>query len=190
MVGLGSNPPRFPRTGAGRDWRDDDRDALALVLRQLRSDVDRSTGRPQDLQPVIQFCGDREYPTWAKRWQTAWQRVGYGTEQTGVIWPDAIPATNIALLLVPVAPGRVGIAIGRTPLPLARPLLMHARLPDHVKPRDLALNLILRWAGRRPDGHLMRLGPPVLEYTQGGRVTRRELETYGETWSLPTPDGV
>lgn len=165
-----------------------DRERLPQVLHELRQEAVDAGGRARQLQPVVQFCGAARYPSWARDWQTAWRRVG--VRDAKVLWPDALPIDHTAALLVPVPPGRVGLAIGRHPVPQVVPLLAHAHLPADVDATDFALNLLLHWIEGRPAGHPIELAAPVLEYAPTGHVERRHLETYGQRWTVRAPDGV
>lgn len=165
-----------------------DRARLPHVLHDLRQDATGGGARTRQLQPVVQFCGAARYPSWAREWQTAWHRAG--VRDAKVLWPDMLPIDHTAALLVPVPPGRVGLAIGRHPVPQVVPLLAHAHLPADVDATDFALNLLLHWLEGRPPGQPIELGAPVLEYATGGRVERRRLETYGQRWPVRAPDGI
>lgn len=174
--------------GAGGQNARRDRARLPQVLHDLHQQASRDEAQALQLQPVVQFCGATRYPSWARGWQTAWARAG--VRDPKIVWPDALPLDHTAALLVPVPPGRVGLAIGRHPVPQVIPLLAHAFLPGDVDAADFALNLLLHWLDTRPAGASVVLGPPVLEYASSGRVDRRQLETYGQNWPLPAPDGV
>jgi hypothetical protein len=164
-----------------------DRRRLPAVIHDLQQQA-AEAGTALQLQPVVQFCGAVRYPSWARGWQSAWQRAG--VRDAKVAWPDAIPVDHTAALLIPVLPGRVGLAIGKHPIPQVIPLLAHAHLPADVDAADFALNLVLQWIDTRPPGQPIELAPPVLEYATTGRVDRRQLETYGQRWPLPAPDGI
>jgi len=173
--------------GWSRQDKHADHAALAPALRELREDTVRMATSPE-LQLVVQFCDQGAYPAWATGWRAAWTKAGVQTPT--LLWPRGLPTGQVAALLLPLPAGRVGPAVGRHPSPVFEPLLVHALLPDDVGARDFGLNLILRWLESRADGQGARLAPPVLELTQGGRVTRRALETYGLEWDLPAPDGL
>lgn len=159
----------------------DDFQTLETALQILRHDTARIAS-PPDLQLVVQFCDQQDYPSWASAWRRSWatSKVLAPTLE----WPAELPVGHVAALLLPLAAGDPASVSTRDHVPLFEPLLVHALLPEGVGARDLGLNLILRWIASRKGNEGARLAPPILELTQRGRVRSRLVETYGVSWDL------
>jgi hypothetical protein len=91
---------------------------------------------------------------------------------------------------MPLAPGRVGLAVGRYPPLVRAPIFVPAHFAG--RPDDVALAAVSSWvrAVHSDSRELLRLGPPVLELVQQDQVAERRVVTFGLSWPLPPPDGV
>ncbi|MCK9250812.1 MAG: hypothetical protein M0P31_17775 [Solirubrobacteraceae bacterium] len=160
------------------------------MLRELEQEAAAPGVRVVELQPIVQLSTARHYGRWSRGVQASWKRAGYVADEAEIQWPSSIPPGHLAGLLVVVPAGRVGIALGRHPVPEFAPRLAFAQLPESVSGADFALHLLLMWLSERGVEQTARLAPPVVERIDQGRVAHREVQTYGTAWPLPPADGV
>lgn len=161
---------------------------LPLVLEDLRKDAAIPGVTILEIQPLLQIVSATSYARWATGWQHALHKANVPTPR--LRWPEALPHTDVAVLALALPVGRVGRASGKYPTPLAEPLLAHAALPTEVPPATFALGVLLRWLQGRGSNEAARLAPPVVETLSNGRLLERTVQTYGQQWDLPAPDGV
>ncbi len=172
--------------------RDKDRQALredlTAGLAQLAARASRDAVQVLEVQLVVQVCAAPSYADWKAQREQAWrkQRADCSTAS----WPANLGEGAVAALLLPLAAGRVGLAVGKFPRMVATPLFAAGQPGHDHGDEDLALGLITRWVGNPGAGMTARLAPPVIETIQRNRVVDRRLAPLGQTWPLPAPDGL
>lgn len=139
-----------------------------------------------EVQLVIQVCAAAGYAAWKADRESAWRKQG--GSWTTASWPSSLDADAFGALLLPLPAGRMGLAAGKHPRPVAAPLFTWGT-PREGRYEDLVLGLVARWTASAVERPTARLAPPVVEVVQGGRVERR-LVDFGLWWPLPAPDGV
>jgi hypothetical protein len=171
----------------GRRVRELERALERLALRERDPGVEVI-----DVQLVAQLCGGSGYGPWREGVERGWRRHNArdpGRELSTVSWPRTLTADHVAVLLLPLPAGRVGVA-ARKARPVADPVFS-AGVPLVGAPRaDPVLELLLTWTQNPSDGTTARLAPPVIEVIVHGKVDERWAETFGLDWSLPLADGI
>lgn len=156
------------------DLREHLRDGLAELTRLLTTAT-----AVLEVQLVVQVCGASRYPTWRREREAKWQRDReYSTSR----WPQTLPPSAHAVLLLPAPAGRVGPALGRHPQNIATPAFT---VTDGTPPADAVLVLITAWICNPAAGYTARLAPPVIDTIGHART----IESYGLHWPLPAADG-
>ncbi len=189
--------PRRNRPRQGADGRftvrsDRDRRALRKKLGRALAVLDRRAQHPgcevADIQLLARVCPAPSYPAWKRDQERTWKRQGgrYSTAS----WPVQLGENEIAVVLLPLAAGRVGLAAGKHPRAVADPIFSCGALPSGGGHEDIVLALVTSWVSNPGEGHSARLAPPVVEVFQRGSVVERRLVGFGQQWPLRAPDGV
>lgn len=171
-----------------------DRDRRKLIGRLDRglAELSRRTALPAVqalvIQLLVQVCGPEGYVTWREAREKAWRRQG--GLWSAAAWPERLEDAGSGALLLPLAAGRVGLAVGEQPRAVADPVFMAGTAPRNCSFEDLALGLVTTWATNRSDAVTAVLAPPVLEVVSRRGVLERRVLGWGLEWPLPAPHGV
>ena len=163
-------------------------DELAGGLAELARRADQEAMQVLDVQLLAQVCAAPSYPEWKAGREAAWRK--HGAALTTASWPSRLQDGELAVLLLPISAGRVGLAVGKHPRAIATPLFSAGRPRDDRRYEDLLLGLVTNWVTNPGLGTTARLAPPVVEVVQRGRVVEREVADLGQRWPLPAPDGL
>jgi len=144
-----------------------------------------------DVQLVAQLCAATGYPRWRAAVERDWQRQNKrcGSRWTTAQWPRTLTEDQIAVLLIPLPAGRVGLA-ARGPRPIADPIFSSGLPLPGAPLTDGVLEALITWTGNPSRGFTARLAPPVIETILAGKVAERSVETFGLHWPLPVADGI
>lgn len=138
-----------------------------------------------ETQPLIQIVGPDGFPAFRAAWEKSWRKKSEAWSTAP--WPASLRATESAALLVPVAAGRVGTALGKHPKSISEPVLIVGETTH--SPDDIVIALMARWLKHTaPRGTCS--APPVVETIVAGRVDERRVVDLGVAWSLPPADGL
>lgn len=161
---------------------------LARLASDLGGDGElaKDGGTLLEVQPLIRVTGSASYERFQSEVETAWRRQGGAFSTRG--WPATIDEGEFAAVLLPLAAGRVGPAVGKQPRAIMVPQFSRGRPIAHGRYDDIALGLLATWLGS-VSGEV-RVAPPVVELIQGGHVVERRVLDFGLEWHLPRPDGV
>jgi hypothetical protein len=170
-----------------------DRDRRALcaelgALAELARRAEQPDTAVQDVQLVAQVCGPASYHAWKVTREKAWGKQG--GQYTTASWPDALDPLAYAVLLLPLPAGRVGLAAGKHPKPVATPIFTSGKPVTGGTYDDLVLGLVARWACNPGEWASARLAPPVVELMHRQGVYQRRLAAFEQDWPLPAPDGL
>jgi hypothetical protein len=197
MAVLGLGKIQRPRIGQRVTIRNDrDRRHLIEYIREGLTDL---TQRERDgcevirVQLLVQVCSSPGYQAWRDERERAWlsereslakrRKPGGWTTRT---WPALIPEEGYGVLLLPIRPGRVGLAagVGRLPMNISSPLFTSS----DGDPSDAILGAVASWVCSPGDGSTARVAPPVIDIIHRGLPVKHRVEDYGLTWHLPAPD--
>lgn len=141
-----------------------------------------------EVQPVLQVVGAESSVDFRAGWTRAWVKQGSSYSTGG--WPDRLEVGEHGVLLLPLPAGRVGLAAGRHPRVVARPLFLNGRPPQGRDYIDICANALATWLGQPTGNVAPLLAPPVIELIQRGRVARRFVQHFDAQWPLPNADGL
>jgi len=169
--------------------------AQRALLRNIANGVQRWTAQAQEsgvtvieVQPVLQVVAPQSYEEFRAGWMRAWAKHGgaYSAEK----WVRTLAAGEYAVLLLPLPAGRVGVAVGRHPRAMSRPLFLAGRPPHGRGYSDTCAHALATWLSLPTGPVAPLLAPPVIEVIQRGQVEQRYVEEFGAQWPLAQPDGL
>jgi hypothetical protein len=140
-----------------------------------------------DIQPLFRVSGSASYASF-KADEKAWRRQGSAFTTSG--WPATIEEGTCAVVMLPLPAGRVGLAAGRHPRPVATPHFSSGRSIEPGRYDDMVLAILARWIPAANNERRVRLAPPVVELVQRGSVVERRVVDFGLRWHLPAADSV
>ena len=169
-----------------------DRRALRRDLERSLLDLAARVGQPGtqvlDVGLVAQVCSAPSYVDWKAEHDRAWHEQG--AQLSTASWPAQLDEGAYGVLLLTLAAGRVGVAVGKFPRAVATPVFSSGLPPRNAGYEDIVLSVVARWAGNPASGATAQLAPPVIELVQRNRVVERRLADFGQRWPLPAPDGL
>lgn len=169
-----------------------DRDArrargqLARALKDLERCGSRGGGQLLEVQLLAQVVAPKGYTAFKSGRERAWANTPHNTSP----WPKRLEDAEHAALLLPLAAGRVGAAVGLHPAVIATPIFGCGAPAPGRSIDDLVLGMVLNWVANPPDDLRVQLAPPVIETIAGRSVGERRVQDFGLRWPLPTSDGV
>jgi hypothetical protein len=177
-----------PQTGRSHRRPDGFVDELERGLHRLSRLAELPEGRALEVQLVVQVCNSESYPAFREARHKAWRREGGVFNTTA--WPAHLDRAEYGVLLLPLAAGRPGLAVGRHPEPVADPVFGTGVPQRRAGFEELPLIAITRWVIDPGQKLPALLAPPVLEVVTRRGVLERRLLGWGLDWHLPTPDGL
>lgn len=141
-----------------------------------------------DVQLLVRVTSSASYKAFKPAHGAAWrsQRLPCSVGA----WPDSIREGELAAVVLPLQAGRVGLAAGKQPKPVAMPFIATGASTRPGDYDDIVLAAVLSWLTSAPTGRAVRLSPPVVEEMQRDAVTERRVVEFGRAWSLPRADGI
>lgn len=182
--GLPSKVPPSPSARARRKTRK----RVAQGVQSWAALADAPGAQVVEVQPLLQVAAADGYAAFRDGWTAAWRKQA--NSYTTAVWPMRLEVGEVAVLLLPLAAGRVGAAIGRHPRVVSRPLMLSGHPPQGRDFEDVCVAALETWL-RLPTGKVAPvLAPPVIEVLQHGRASRRYVQQFEVEWPLPAPDGL
>ena len=90
--------------------------------------------------------------------------------------------------MLPIPAGRVGLAVGDHPEPVAEPLFSTGVPSEGADQSEIALGVLTTWLPEYGAGTL--LAPPVIEVVGRRGPLERRVEDFRLGWHLPVADDV